>query len=130
MGGSAAHFHVKICSTFAQDRWTVMGLHYGDPIQVAHVQRPSCYVSHAAPRLSEPRSGNVENLGTANYPTISGSENLVTFETQRLTPIRSGAQLQVLRRLDPGLLDRRPASKLVCPVPEQPFVLAGAAERR
>src|SRR5947209_2313948 len=28
------------------------------------------------------------------------------------------------------LLDRRPASKPVRPVPEQPFILAGAAERR
>src|SRR5258707_1960312 len=39
----------------------------------------------------------------------------------------AGGVIAILQR---ALRDRRPAAKLVRPVPEQPFVLAGAAERR
>src|ERR1700730_10085320 len=43
------------------------------------------------------------------------------------SPLR-GIAGRLITILQKALRDRRPASKLVCPVPEQPFVLAGAAE--
>jgi hypothetical protein len=89
MGRSAARFHTKICSIFAQNGFEVIGVCRRDPIRIEHVEDfPSvghgAGFSRIAAAASESRSTTrlSRNLSIASYATISGSGNLVTFETQ------------------------------------------------
>jgi hypothetical protein len=88
MGRSAARFHAKICSNFAQSGFGVMGICCGDPNRIGHLKDLPPVSDGAAFHALQRRrvAQQSQNLDTASYATISGSGDSVTFETQRLIP--------------------------------------------
>jgi hypothetical protein len=88
MGRSAARFHAKICSNFAQNGFGVMSVCCRDPIRIGHLKdllplTPAPDFTHwGGARVAQ----HNRNLDTASYATISGSGDSVTFETQRSIP--------------------------------------------